>query len=214
MRTRENPITQPQTAQSPVVATTGVGAQKPSFGVPAPAQFRAIHSAAQRGRRSKLSAESYKAIVDAVGQGTPYNHACALAGVTERTFHNWMNEGRRVADQMEELAEMGHPEEDILMLESNVFFQFFRAVKKAEAEAVQRMSLVVQVAAKTEWTAAAWYLERRCPEVYGRKDKIEHTGRVESANLNVNVDVNSMREDIPDASLLRILNAVVGRNVA
>ena len=37
---------------------------------------------------------------------------------------------------------------------------------------------LIQKAAKDNWQAAAWYLERRYPEDYGRREqhKLEHTG--------------------------------------
>ena len=172
--------------------------------------FRSIQQ--HGGRKPKLTKEVFETIVQQVGQGTPYKYACQIAGTAYPTMKTWMDEGMRIKDCMEEGAETGLlTEDDLYALEANLYFQFFRAVKKAEAECVGRMSLVIQVAAKDNWQAAAWYLERRVPECFAKTDRVEHSGSVNG--VHVHVDVAAMREDIPDASLLRIMQAVMGREV-
>lgn len=44
-------------------------------------------------------------------------------------------------------------------------------VKKAKAEVLLQAELKIQSAVKDEWKAAAWYLERVLPEVYGKSGR-------------------------------------------
>lgn len=52
-------------------------------------------------------------------------------------------------------------------------------IEKAEAEAEATYSIIVANAAADpkNWTAAAWWLERRHPEDYGKRERVEMTGR-------------------------------------
>ncbi len=55
---------------------------------------------------------------------------------------------------------------------------FAADVRKAEAMAVLRNVQIIQLSAKTRtWTAAAWWLERKFPDEWARRERIEHTGQ-------------------------------------
>ena len=50
-------------------------------------------------------------------------------------------------------------------------------IRQSEAQAAQRWLNFIEKAAEAgEWQAAAWKLERRYPDTYGRKTRIEKTG--------------------------------------
>lgn len=53
------------------------------------------------------------------------------------------------------------------------------AMEKAEAEAEATYSTIIANAAADpkNWTAAAWWLERRHPQEYARREKVEMTGK-------------------------------------
>ena len=80
-------------------------------------------------------------------------------------------------------------------------------MRAGEASAIRGMSGRILEASDNEWRAAAWYLERRDPLNFAKRDKLELSGRVDSVGVTVNVD--AMREDIPDAALLKILQRVL-----
>jgi hypothetical protein len=48
--------------------------------------------------------------------------------------------------------------------------EFADACKKAEAEAIAWHVANIQKAAKHSWQASAWYLERKCPYHWGKRD--------------------------------------------
>ena len=58
-----------------------------------------------------------------------------------------------------------------------VYFEFFEAIKKAEAQAEARNVAVIQTAARDSWQAAAWWLERKYPQEWGKKERHEHVGK-------------------------------------
>lgn len=60
---------------------------------------------------------------------------------------------------------------------AGVYFEFFEAVKTAEAQAVARSVATIQAASRKSWQAAAWWLERKHPDEWGRKERHEHVGK-------------------------------------
>lgn len=50
---------------------------------------------------------------------------------------------------------------------------FLSAVEKAEAEARLRFVGIIATAARTRWQAAAWFLERRVPAEWGRRESLD-----------------------------------------
>mgnify|MGYP001587132164 FL=1 len=88
-------------------------------------------------------------ILAAIAGGNPFRFACQCAGISEDMFANWRRE------------------------ESD----FAEAVKAAEGRFIDRNVAIVQRAAKRSWQAAAWLLERRNPDEFGRRERHEWTGR-------------------------------------
>ena len=95
--------------------------------------------------RAKKSPEREKAICDSLEVGNTRRASCVGAGISEDTFARWM-----AADE-----------------------SFSGRVKEAEAKAEQRFLGHVSAAALTTWQAAAWWLERRKHEDFGRRDRMD-----------------------------------------
>ncbi len=109
------------------------------------------------GRPTALNDDVQAKVVEALTVGSTYKHAAQYAGVTYDTFNNWMKRGGKA--------------------KSGKYFEFFNAVKKAEAECLARNLLIINKSAQGgTWQAAAWIAERRFPEDYGRQ-RHEHTGK-------------------------------------
>lgn len=56
---------------------------------------------------------------------------------------------------------------------SGIFSEFSEAVKKAASEAEVRNVLTIRDASAKTWQAAAWWLERRYPEKWGKQPRID-----------------------------------------
>jgi transposase len=94
-------------------------------------------------RRTKLTPELKAKLIEYLKAGNYVNTACAAVGITEETFYQWMKKT-----------------------------EFSEPIKKAQAEAIARNVIIIQNAAKDQWTAAAWFLERKDNANWGRKDKL------------------------------------------
>jgi len=101
------------------------------------------------GRKTKLTPEMQKKIVQALEVGAIHEDACAYAGISHECFYNWLR-----------LGETGR----------QPFAEFSEAVKGAEGKAVVGWLAQIETAARAgNWQAAAWKLERRRPKGYGRQ---------------------------------------------
>jgi transposase len=108
-------------------------------------------------RRSKLTPAVQAAFVQAIRVGATYKLACLYSGISEDTLARW----RR-------LGEEGRPP----------YADFAESLKAAEGEAaVGWLAKIEQAAMEGSWQAAAWKLERRYVEDYGRQiQDTRHSG--------------------------------------
>jgi transposase len=106
------------------------------------------------GRPSKLTPERVARLIDALRAGHTREGAAALAGISRSTFNAW-------------LAAAKEPSADPELL------SFLDAIKNAEIEAEDALLGIIRAAAPKQWQAAAWILERRSPDRWGRRVKAE-----------------------------------------
>jgi hypothetical protein len=102
----------------------------------------------------KLTPERQAAICNAIRAGVRPEIAAVYNGVGARSYYRWMALGR-AADA------------------EQVYAGFVEAVEMALAEWEARDVLLIGEAAKSDWRAAAWRLERRLPKVYGKRERHE-----------------------------------------
>ena len=113
-----------------------------------------------KGRPTKLTPETTSKLALAIQLGATYELACNYAGVHYSTFARWMNKSR----------------------------EFREAIKEAEGKAsVTWLAKIEQAASEGNWQAAAWKLERRYPEMYGR--------RALDVRTQAGVDLSSLSDD-------------------
>jgi hypothetical protein len=97
---------------------------------------------------NKRTPERQLAIVNALTAGNTRRAAAAFAEIDQNTFYRWLDDDA----------------------------EFKAAVENAEAKAeVRFVTRVAQAVAEGDWHAAAWWLERRRPTDYGRRDRVEMT---------------------------------------
>lgn len=115
------------------------------------------------GRPSKRTPEREQRILDALRAGSTRKTACAHAAVEQHTFQRWVLR----------------------------FAHFAQAVEKAEADAQLRHEAVIAKAAQDgTWQASAWWLERRRPEDYGRRERLEVTVRQRAEQLGAELGLD------------------------
>lgn len=99
------------------------------------------------GRKSKFTPETVDKLTQAIRLGATYQLACNYAGITYETFNQWRK---------------SKPE-------------FSEAITQAEGDAAIKWLALVNKGAQDLPQWAAWMLERRYPEMYG-KQRLELTG--------------------------------------
>ena len=109
------------------------------------------------GRPTKLNAEVQEKIVNLVRTGNYPEVAAQAAGISGKTYYEWMKRG-----------------ED----EAGIYREFRKAVKEAQAAAESHAVTIIRKAALDgSWQAAAWFLERSKAERWRRKENVELTGK-------------------------------------
>ncbi len=125
------------------------------------------------GRPSKISNEIKHKIITAIRAGNYIETASAYAGISKSTLYDWLRRGEREKQRAEE-----NPRYKIRKSEKP-YVEFSNAVEKALAEAEVRDVAIIAKASEEQWQAAAWRLERKFPDRWGRKRlDIEHSGEV------------------------------------
>lgn len=96
-------------------------------------------------------------ILTALRTMAPLSVAARCAGLTGRAVELWLQKARTPGTR-------------------RVYRTFAAEVEKAEAEAEVFMAGTIAAKARKEWTAAAWLLERKYPERWGRRERFEVSG--------------------------------------
>jgi len=104
----------------------------------------------KRGRPLELTPQKEKIILDAIRDGASYTLAAELSGIHYVTLNRWRNAGS---------YPWGAPE----------LRDFCYKLEKAKSEGELNLIKIINKAArKGDWKAAAWQLERRNPQVWGK----------------------------------------------
>ena len=112
-------------------------------------------SEAKGGAPTKLNESVKKRVLYAIEKGCTYELAANFGGISYTTFNNWMNLGKVQIDKPED--------------ETDDYFDFYSQVKLSEGKsAVFWLDKIDESAKNGQWQAAAWKLERRYPQWYGK----------------------------------------------
>jgi hypothetical protein len=132
------------------------------------------------GAKTKLTKEIIDIAKQYISVGTPVIHVCNALTITEPTWYGWFNKGEDIYNN-ETLTDEER--------EKDLYFKFFKVVKKAKADLIARNLQIIEKAAETgNWTAAAWKLERLDYENFGKKEKLEHSGHTVHTLTSANTD--------------------------
>jgi len=101
-------------------------------------------------RPSKLTDEIQQKIGDNISLGLTYSLAAEAAGITYKTFNEYMNRGK--------------------IEKSGKYYQFAQHIKKCNADGARKLLEKLNDSANAEnCQVCMWILERRFPEGFGRK---------------------------------------------
>ena len=136
-------------------------------------------------RPTKLTAETQEKIVRAIRAGNYPEVAAAHAGIHPATHYRWMERGALEGDA---------PEDDP--------YRHYRAeVERALADSeAAEVGLIVKAARDGDWRAAAWVLERRFGDRWGRRDRLEQVHEVREPDEAGELDreIERLLEELAD----------------
>lgn len=147
---------------------------------------------ARRGRPTKRTPELEGQIAECLRLGMSYPQTCDACGISQTQFRNWRKHFRDFQD----------------------------LIRRAEAEAVKLNLAVIQAAAASgkSWQAAAWFLERKHPEQWGktetlsieaRKDAITEAIKINAARTPEHLRELRMALQLPRDSKPELVDAAI-----
>ena len=108
-------------------------------------------------RPTKFNTKTKRRLYKALRIGASRKMAAQYAGISYELLRQWMRRGEQEA--------------------RGEFVVFLAALKRAESEACMKALEAINGAMETRWQAAAWMLERRYPEDWGRNRIIQHEAK-------------------------------------
>lgn len=125
--------------------------------------------------RTKLTIKIQNAICRHLKNGMSVKNSMKMVGIHESTFYGWMSRGEKET--------------------KGVYFEFCEAVEKAKAESEKKLVDIIRGAAEQgEWKPAAWMLERRFPDQWGRIDRLDISGKLKTED-----DTGPLTDEVIDA---------------
>jgi transposase-like protein len=112
------------------------------------------------GRPTKLTPEIQERIVELLKAGNYVETACAVVGIGRTTYYDWMKKAEEST-------------------RANKYTRFHDAVRQAKAWSEARLVAMINKHAEKIWQAAAWMLERKYPERWGRNRKVSKPAKEE-----------------------------------
>lgn len=114
------------------------------------------------GQPFTLTPELIEKVTAYLRTGAYVETAVLACGVPKVTFYSWLKR----ANLAREAGTKAGPEDALCL-------KFLNAVEKVMAESELQALSQITLAATTNWQAAAWRLERKYPDRWGRKDRVE-----------------------------------------
>ena len=134
----------------------------------------------------KFNEKTRKRLLDSIRLGAFIEHACYYAGINSSTFRRWRDQADKGIEP---------------------FASFWNEITVAESEAIiRRVARIEQAGVDGNWQADAWFLERKHPDKFGRRDRVELSG---DPNAPIEIDLawadgNIInREETVDAEIVK-----------
>lgn len=151
------------------------------------------------GRPTRLTPEVADKLVELIAAGHYNSTAARGLRIGERTLTRWLTRGRQAAEQAADGEEVPESERDYLELH--------RRIEQATAEAEVRALAAITNAFTSDprnWTAAAWFLERKDPARWGKRTEVNvgPTDRLADILAAATVTADELDDDEPTVPAL------------
>lgn len=144
------------------------------------------------GRPAKINENLIKTITQAVKVGNYLETASAFAGISRSTLYEWLRRGKREKQRLEKNDRARMKKEEAL------YVLLVDSLEQAQAEAEVRDVALIGEAAKSQWQAAAWRLERKYPNKWGRTKQRENEDEGSNNEDKLSKYINLLKKEIID----------------
>ena len=117
------------------------------------------------GRPTKLTKELIDEIATYLRAGNYIETTAHLVGINRDTIYEWLKRGNA------EIARISKSNRARVRKKEELFVEFTDTVKKAQAQSEAMLVAQIGKASEKNWTAAAWRLERKYPDRWGRTER-------------------------------------------
>ena len=146
-------------------------------------------------RRRKFTRQNRKLIYEAIHTGLPISKAIGLTGLDRSTYYRWMKKGKdyQYPVHMRFRNAVMRIQAKLEIEKLNIIRDVAQGkykIKKTRVKSSQNGNIEIVRIVKTkapDWKAAAWFLERRFPDEYGRKKQLNNAAIPEEKNPEKNV---------------------------
>lgn len=131
------------------------------------------------GRPTELNDNTVEEILKNIRGGIPIKTAVGIAGVTEKTYFNWMKRGSDEQYRRDK-GEKPNPKEE-------GFLQFLQSATRAREEAKgAHIGVISNAGRQGDWRASAWWLSRQFRDEFGDNppSNLQH---ITNNTLNISV---------------------------
>jgi hypothetical protein len=182
------------------------------------------------GRPSRMSQTVVTNILNTLSNGLYVTTACQYAGIAPSTYSLWRRRGEAEYERLRQLghdpeallqamstdadgktisaaAILGAVRNDHSLLgpfdttEGEYAIFLYHSERALAVSEVRNITLIQQAASDGQWQAAAWLNERRHPERWGRRERVNLEGPTEGSNVQVD---HTVSVDQLDAAIRRI----------
>lgn len=99
------------------------------------------------GRPTTCTPEATEKLIYALKKGCPLVYALPYAGIDDSSYHSWMEKGEKGIQPYKDFSD---------------------SIKACHPDFIMKQLDVIELAAKKEWTAAAWLAERRAASYFSK----------------------------------------------
>ena len=131
------------------------------------------------GRPLTLDTTLVEELTTLLRRGLTQTDACLVVRLPRSTFYDWLSRGK---DLWETHGPDGRIPADTvatLTIEELVLLDFSDTIAGARAVGKHDALVAVRSGMADDWRAAAWYLEHSFPDEFGRRERVEVTGKDE-----------------------------------
>lgn len=141
-----------------------------------------------------IKKERIETLLEGVSMGLPIRIACERAYIPQYYYYTWLKVYNEYISKCEE---NNITDKDIQELDSKEYLDsnnnvcghyytpisLIHEIKKRNAEFIANTHKQVQAGIKDQWQSAAWLLERRCKNEYGKDEQTDDKKQVQAVKV-------------------------------